>query len=78
MQILVILALLAACDERQAAFEDPQSDPVIISVVGTNDFHGRIVPGENIGGLPLLSAYLNNLREARMADGAVVLVDALR
>jgi len=44
---------------------------VIISVVGTNDLHGRLEA------LPALGGYLANLRRARGRDGgAVVLVDA--
>ena len=41
-----------------------------ISLVGTNDLHGRV------GALPLLAGYVENLRAARAADGGVVLVDA--
>jgi 5'-nucleotidase len=42
-----------------------------LSVVGTNDLHGRIAS------LPALGGYLANLREARARDGgAVVLLDA--
>ncbi len=44
--------------------------PRVISVVGTNDLHGRVAA------LPLLGGYLANLRQARSADGGVVLVDA--
>jgi 5'-nucleotidase len=44
---------------------------VIVSIVGTNDLHGRIEA------LPTLGGYLANLRRARARDGgAVVLVDA--
>lgn len=43
---------------------------VTLTVIGTNDLHGAI------GRLPLLAGYLNNLREARKADGGgVILVD---
>jgi len=43
---------------------------VVISLVGTNDLHGRIAL------LPWLGGHLANLRSARRADGAVLLVDA--
>jgi 5'-nucleotidase len=45
-------------------------DTLIVSVVGTNDVHGRLAS------LPVLAGYLANLRAARAADhGAVVLLD---
>jgi 5'-nucleotidase len=46
------------------------SDRVVLSVVGTNDLHGRV------HALPLLGGYLANLRAARAEDGGVLLVDA--
>jgi 5'-nucleotidase len=42
--------------------------PIEISIIGTNDLHGRI------GALPVLGGYLNALRAAR--PGRVLLVDA--
>ena len=43
----------------------------ILSIVGTNDLHGRV------GSTPVLGGYLTNLRAARARDGgAVLLVDA--
>ena len=48
----------------------PLPDTLIVSVVGTNDVHGRLAS------LPVLAGYLANLRAARAADhGAVVLLD---
>ena len=45
--------------------------PVTVSVIGTNDLHGRI------DALPLLAGYIDNVRAARARDGGgVVLVDA--
>lgn len=44
------------------------SAPIEISIVGTNDLHGRI------GSLPVLGGYVNALRAAR--PGRVLLVDA--
>ena len=50
---------------------------VTLSIVGTNDLHGGILPRGGRGGLALLGGYLKNLRDARARDGgAVLLVDA--
>ncbi len=49
--------------------EAPDTGPVTISVVGTNDLHGHI------RALPLLAGYLRNLRAARADDGGVLVVD---
>jgi 5'-nucleotidase len=50
--------------------------PVTLSIVGTNDLHGGILPANDRGGLAILGGYLRNLRAARAADGAVLLIDA--
>jgi 5'-nucleotidase len=48
----------------------------IVSVVGTNDLHGGILPRDGRGGLALLAGYVRNLRKVRSAGGgAVLLVD---
>ena len=47
-----------------------------MSVVGTNDLHGGILPRDGRGGLALLGGYLNNLRAVRTHDGATLLIDA--
>src|SRR5262245_13849050 len=61
-------AVLAAAAAPVAA-QAPKA--VTLSIVGTNDLHGRI------SSLPALGGYLANLRRARAADGGgVVLVDA--
>lgn len=55
--------------------ETPQS--ITLSIVGTADLHGGILPREGRGGLALLAGYVNNLRAARARDGgAVLLLDA--
>jgi 2',3'-cyclic-nucleotide 2'-phosphodiesterase (5'-nucleotidase family) len=52
-------------------------DSITLSVVGTNDLHGRVVSDQGSGGLALLDGYLRNLRAARARDGgAVLLLDA--
>jgi len=48
-----------------------------ISVIGTNDLHGGVVPEDDRGGLALLDGYVRNVRAARAADGGgVLLIDA--
>lgn len=48
-----------------------QDQPITLSVVSTNDVHGRMSQ------LPLLGGFVRNLREARARDGgAVLLLDA--
>src|SRR5687767_2702623 len=51
---------------------------ITISIVGTNDLHGRIHPDQWArGGLAVFGGYVENLRAARAADrGAVLLLDA--
>jgi 5'-nucleotidase len=62
--LLCVLALLPAW----ARAEEPEPT---ISVVSTNDVHGRIEQ------LPLLAGYVRNLRQVRKRDhGAVLLLDA--
>ena len=76
MRILTtgILALfLAAC---AAPGTSPPADTVVISVVGTNDVHGELIPQDDRGGILTFSGYVAALRKAREGDGAVLLVDA--
>jgi 5'-nucleotidase len=48
---------------------------VTLSIVGTNDLHGRLFTDEQgRGGLTVLGSYVDNLRAARAADGGAVLV----
>ena len=50
---------------------------VTLSIVGTNDLHGGILPDNGQGGLALFAGYVKNLRAARTREGgAVLLVDA--
>ena len=69
---LLLLLLLPACASHRAARRPSHRAParVVISLVGTNDLHGRMAM------LPWLGGHLANLRRARSADGAVLLVDA--
>jgi len=47
---------------------------VTLSVIGTNDVHGGIVPVAGRGGIAFLAGYVNNLRAVRKADGGDVLL----
>ena len=63
----------AAYLPRLAAAPD-QLASVTLSIVGTSDLHGAAFPKNGLGGLPLLSGYVNNLRVARASDGGAVLL----
>jgi 5'-nucleotidase len=70
--LVALLTTSCARGEQSTA-----SRSVTISIVGTNDLHGGILPRDGRGGLALLAGYVNNLRAARARDGgAVLLVDA--
>ena len=71
---VLLLAYLAAC-APEIEHRDP--DVTVISIVGTNDLHGAILSANGYGGLGVFSAYVNNLRAMRAADGGtVLLIDA--
>jgi len=70
-------ALTAACLVVSCVLTAGQSATFTLSIVGTNDVHGGIVPVDGRGGLALLGGYVNNLRAARARDGGgVLLIDA--
>ena len=51
------------------------ADEITLSIVGTNDLHGRLfTDDQGRGGLTVLGGYIDNLRAARAADGGAVLV----
>ncbi len=51
------------------------ADEVMLSIVGTNDLHGRLFTDDaGRGGLVVLGGFVDNLRAARAADGGGVLV----
>jgi 5'-nucleotidase len=64
------MALLASC----AAQRRSQPDEFTISILGTNDVHGELLPKSDRGGLVTISAYVDALRAARREDGGAVLV----
>ena len=61
---------LSAC----AAQRISEDDQITISLLGTNDVHGQLLPEGDRGGLVAISAYVNALRAARDDDGGAVLV----
>jgi 2',3'-cyclic-nucleotide 2'-phosphodiesterase (5'-nucleotidase family) len=74
-----VLLLISACVPRGAPAERAAAAPALVtlSIVGTNDLHGGVLPRDGRGGLALLGGYLKNLRDARARDGgAVLLIDA--
>jgi 2',3'-cyclic-nucleotide 2'-phosphodiesterase (5'-nucleotidase family) len=67
----VILLLVASCQPRD------RSPTIILSVIGTNDVHGALLPVDGNHGLALFGGYVANLRDSRTEDGgAVLLIDA--
>jgi len=74
--LLLLAALfLAACTAQDQ--EPVALDPVLLTVIGTNDVHGELLPDQNNGGLTTLSGYVAAVRAARAEDGgAVLLIDA--
>lgn len=62
-----------------AAPDPPRASPrpTTLSIVGTNDLHGRVLAADGAGGLAQFGGYVDNVRAARARDdGAVILVDA--
>ena len=68
---LFVALLVAAC-----ASTTSQPDLVVVTVMGTNDAHGELVPRPGRGGMTTFSGYVAAVRDARSADGALLLVDA--
>jgi len=73
LKALLLAVGVAACAPVKEA---PEANTVVISVVGTNDVHGELIPQSNRGGIQTFSGYVSALRDARKKDGAVLLVDA--
>jgi 5'-nucleotidase len=72
-RLLLALAFLQACGKAPppplAETARPGRNAVVLTIIGTNDLHGRVES------LPILSGYLRILRELRRGDGAVLLLD---
>lgn len=70
--VIAVLLLVTGCQPAQ------EHNPTItLSVLGTNDVHGALLPVDGNRGLALFAGYVNNLRDTRAGDdGAVLLVDA--
>jgi 5'-nucleotidase len=67
--LAAILFLAASCQ--------PQDGTVTLSVIGTNDVHGALLPVDGNRGLAVFAGYVENLRETRnQDDGVVLLIDA--
>jgi 5'-nucleotidase len=76
-RIRLFLAIFAALGITACASSPQPADVVTLSIVGTNDVHGELLPTGDKGGLVTISAYLNALRLARDEDGGAVLyIDA--
>jgi hypothetical protein len=68
------LLLLASCATQDDA---SRSGLITLTVIGTNDVHGALLPKQFNGGLAALSGYVAAVRAARAEDGgAVLLIDA--
>jgi len=79
LAFLFALLSLAACAGSTARLPPPApaAGTLTLSIVGTNDLHGGILPRGDRGGLALLGGYVTNLRAARARDGgAALLIDA--
>ncbi|MDH3274447.1 MAG: 5'-nucleotidase C-terminal domain-containing protein [Gammaproteobacteria bacterium] len=69
----VVAVFIASCAPTSVV---PEPEPIIISVLGTNDVHGELIPQPGRGGITTFSGYVAAVRDARADDGAVLLVDA--
>lgn len=74
--LAVLLAIVSSACAPTDKLE-PENDVVVISVLGTNDVHGELLPQPDRGGLTTLSGYIAALRAVRAADnGGMLLIDA--
>jgi 2',3'-cyclic-nucleotide 2'-phosphodiesterase (5'-nucleotidase family) len=73
----VLAAMTAAATNGPGAAAQRDADRITLSIVGTNDLHGGVLPTDGRGGLAMLAGYLSNLRDVRSRGrGAVLLIDA--
>src|SRR5262245_41451217 len=78
---LVVVAcsiLIQAACHRSVPPGEARPPSITLSIVGTNDLHGHVLPdADGRGGLARFDGFLRNLRAARAVDGGgVLLVDA--
>jgi 5'-nucleotidase len=72
--IAILIVLLAACATQ---VDGPEPGQITLSIVGTSDVHGALLPKAFNGGMATFSGYVAALRAARAEDGgAVLLIDA--
>ena len=75
--LAIFLLFIAASCTTTTSSPDAKDDLVIISIMGTNDVHGELLPQPGRGGLTTFSGYVNALRTARARDdGGMLLIDA--
>jgi 5'-nucleotidase len=75
--ICLIATLLAAGCTPAPPETAVDAGDITISVIGTSDVHGQLLPVNGNRGLSLFGGYVNNLRAVRSEDGgAVLLIDA--
>lgn len=70
---ILISVFVAGCAQTS---QTPETDTVVISVIGTNDVHGELIALPDRGGITTFSGYVAAIRAARANDGGVLLVDA--
>ncbi len=74
--LAILLAIVSSACNAATDKLEPENDVVVISVLGTNDAHGELLPQPGRGGLTTLSGYIAALRAVRAADnGGVLLID---
>ena len=69
--LLAFLLLAAGCAQVVT-----EPDLAVITVMGTNDVHGELIPQPERAGITTFSGYVNAVRQARATDGGLLLVDA--
>ena len=76
-RIRLFFTISVALGVAACATSPQPADVVTLSIVGTNDVHGELLPTGDKGGIVTISAYLSALRLARDEDGGAVLyIDA--
>ncbi len=77
MTLAVFLFFIASACTKSVDEPESKDDVVIVSILGTNDVHGELLPQPGRGGLTTLSGYVDALRAVRAADnGGMLLIDA--